>query len=332
MSKIVNVAVAVIYFNNRYLLGYRDASQHQGNRYEFVGGKIEGHETPRQGLTREVQEELGIDICQNLIVKMGIIRHDYPEKSVALHCFKILLNNSQFEQLQGETGNEGQAISWAEKGDLLTNKYPLPDANARVLQWLTLPDTIYITKSFAQFADAAQWVDFYSKRLAKNAHVYIRPQTNEDNAKNVITALCEQREDITPLIQYQTVLRSVTAQNSIIHLNHQQLVAVDFHTLPKQFVYFASCHDPDSLHKANKLSKTHTVMGCFLSPVKATPTHPETIQQGGIGWQAFGELAKLSDVPVFALGGVNQADLMTAWQANAYGIAGIRLLNNDRER
>ena len=52
MSKVVNVAVAVIHFNNQYLLGFRHASQHQGNRYEFVGGKIEPNETPTQGLIR----------------------------------------------------------------------------------------------------------------------------------------------------------------------------------------------------------------------------------------------------------------------------------------
>ena len=45
---VVNVAVAVIYHENQYLLGFRDASQHQGNRYEFVGGKIEDDETAKQ--------------------------------------------------------------------------------------------------------------------------------------------------------------------------------------------------------------------------------------------------------------------------------------------
>ena len=40
MSKVVNVAVAVIHFNNQYLLGFRQSSQHQGNRYEFVGEKL----------------------------------------------------------------------------------------------------------------------------------------------------------------------------------------------------------------------------------------------------------------------------------------------------
>lgn len=71
MSKVVNVAVAVIHFNNQYLLGFRHASQHQGNRYEFVGGKIEPDETPTQGLIREVHEEIGLDIAQNTAVKMG---------------------------------------------------------------------------------------------------------------------------------------------------------------------------------------------------------------------------------------------------------------------
>ena len=67
-------------------------------------------------------------------------------------------------------------------------------------------------------------------------------------------------------------------------------------------------------------------MGCFLSPVKATPTHPETFQSGGMGWQTLGELIKICDVPVFALGGVGQADLATAYEHGAMGIAGIRLL------
>ena len=68
MSKVVNVAVAVIHFNNQYLLGFRHASQHQGNRYEFVGGKIEPNETPKQGLIREVVEEIGCDLTNNFIV------------------------------------------------------------------------------------------------------------------------------------------------------------------------------------------------------------------------------------------------------------------------
>ena len=156
MSKIIDVAVAVIHYQQHYLLGYRNANQHQGEKYEFIGGKIEQDETPKQGLIREVMEEIGCDISQNLAIKMGVIRHNYGDKSVALHCFKIEITETQFKQLQSETGQEGQAITWVNKADLLAKKYPLPDANAQILDWLTLPDTIFISQSLDKFANAGK--------------------------------------------------------------------------------------------------------------------------------------------------------------------------------
>lgn len=327
MSKIVHVAVAVIYFNHQYLLGYRNANQHQGNRYEFIGGKIEADETPRQGLIREVREEIGIDICQNVIIKMGIIRHDYPDKSVALHCFKIALNDSQFKQLQGETGNEGQTITWVKKADLLAKKYPLPEANTRILDWLTLPDTIFISQSLTAFNNASDWVDFYAKKLPPNAVIYCRLQTNVSSSFSAISALLKQRTDVLPLIPFgvwQTFSHQFMDSNSVMHLTHAELMTVDFEVLPKDVAYFASCHDQNSLSKLNELVQSHTVIGCFLSPVKATPTHPD---EQGMGWLAFGELAKICDVPVFALGGLRQADLANAYEYGAMGVAGIRLLS-----
>ena len=331
MSKVVNVAVAVIHFNNQYLLGFRHASQHQGNRYEFVGGKIEPNETPTQGLIREVHEEIGLDIAQNTAVKMGVIRHDYADKSVALHVFKIQVSQAQFEGLQQSKGKEGQAVTWVHQSDLLANQYPLPDANARILEWLKLPNTIYITQPLDSFVGVDKWVDFYSQKLPHDAHCYLRPQTSDENATAMIDDLLTIRADITPIIQYATRERlferlDAWLKNGMVHLNHQQLMTLDFSSLSKNCRYFASCHDQHSLSRLNTLATSHTVMGCFLSPVKATLTHPETFQSGGMGWQTLGELAKLSDVPVFALGGVGQADLATAYEHGATGIAGIRLL------
>lgn len=335
MSKVVNVAVAVIHFNKQYLLGFRHASQHQGNRYEFVGGKIEPDETPIQGLIREVYEEIGLDIAQNTAVKMGVIRHDYADKTVALHVFKIEVSQAQFDGLQEGKGKEGQAVTWAHQSDLLANQYTLPDANARILEWLKLPNTIYITQPLDHFVGVDKWVDFYNQKLPHDAHCYLRPQTSHKNATAMIEGLLTMRADITPIIQYTTVERLLERlperldawlKNGMVHLNHQQLMTLDFSSLSKNYRYFASCHDQHSLSRLNTLATSHTVMGCFLSPVKATPTHPETFQNGGMGWQAFGELAKFSDVPVFALGGVGQADLATAYEHGAMGIAGIRLL------
>lgn len=331
MSKVVNVAVAVIHFNKQYLLGFRQASQHQGNRYEFVGGKIEPNETPAQGLIREVHEEIGLDIAQNTAVKMGVIRHDYADKAVALHVFKIQVSQAQFDGLQQGKGKEGQAVTWVHQSDLLANQYPLPDANARILEWLKLPNTIYITQPLDSFVGVDKWVDFYSQKLPHDAHCYLRPQTSDENATAMIDDLLTIRADITPIIQYATRERlferlDAWLKNGMVHLNHQQLMTLDFSSLSKNCRYFASCHDQHSLSRLNTLATSHTVMGCFLSPVKATLTHPETFQSGGMGWQTLGELAKLSDVPVFALGGVGQADLATAYEHGATGIAGIRLL------
>ena len=331
MSKVVNVAVAVIHFNKQYLLGFRQASQHQGNRYEFVGGKIEPNETPAQGLIREVHEEIGLDIAQNTAVKMGVIRHDYADKAVALHVFKIQVSQAQFDGLQQGKGKEGQAVTWVPQSDLLANQYPLPDANARILEWLKLPNTIYITQPLDSFVGVDKWVDFYSQKLPHDAHCYLRPQTSDENATAMIDDLLTIRADITPIIQYATRERlperlDAWLKNGMVHLNHQQLMTLDFSSLSKNYRYFASCHDQHSLSRLNTLATSHTVIGCFLSPVKATLTHPETFQSGGMGWQTLSELAKICDVPVFALGGVGQADLATAYEHGAMGVAGIRLL------
>jgi len=339
MSKVVNVAVAVIHFNNQYLLGFRHASQHQGNRYEFVGGKIEPDETPKQGLIREVHEEIGLDIAQNTAVKMGVIRHDYADKIVALHVFKIEVGQAQFDGLQEGKGKEGQTVTWVPQLDLVANQYPLPDANARILDWLRLPNAIYITQPLCSFVSVDNWVDFYSQKLLQGAHCYLRPQTSDENATAMIDGLLTIRADITPIIQYATLAclferlperlfkrLDASLKNGMVHLNHQQLVTLDFSSLSKNCRYFASCHDQHSLSRLNTLAISHTVMGCFLSPVKATPTHLETFQNGGMGWQTLSELVKICDVPVFALGGVGQADLATAYEHGAMGIAGIRLL------
>lgn len=334
MKKIVNVAVAVIHFGEKYLLGYRNASQHQGDNYEFIGGKIEAPkngigESPKQALIREVAEEIGCDISQNLAVNMGVIRYDYVDKSVALHCFNIELTQNQFDSLQSGIGTEGQAITWVKKADLLAKKYPLPTANARILDWLTLADTIFISQSLNAFDNANDWVNFYAKKLPPNAVFYCRLQADLAQSFSAVSALLKKRNDILPLISlkvWQHFSQQFKHIHFIIHLNHAELMTLDVADLPTHQCYFASCHDKNSLSKINQLAQTHTVMGCFLSPVNATPTHPETFQQGGMGWQKFGELASLCDVPVFALGGMKGGHLAQVWQNQGFGIAGIRLL------
>ncbi len=133
----IDVAVSVIHYHSQYLLAYRNASQHQGNLYEFIGGKIEDNESPLQALIREVDEEIGTELTANQCHEMGVIEHDYIDKEVCLHVFSVMLTDSQFNKLEKQTtGNLNQPLYWVEKADLLAKKYPLPEANGEILEWL----------------------------------------------------------------------------------------------------------------------------------------------------------------------------------------------------
>lgn len=327
-EKRIQVAVVVIHYKDKYLLGFRHANQHQGNRYEFIGGKIEATETPKNALLREVFEEIGCNIEQNLIIKMGIIQHDYEDKKVVLHIFKIKFNSHQYQMLQQSTGKEGQAICWVNYTDLLANKYSLPDANAQILSWLRLSEIIFISRSLDNFKDEKNsiqaWLTYYQNKLPQSAILYIRPQCENLLNYELNKELVLLRPDITVITQLQAQQKNDLIHHQLaIHLNHQQLLTVDSKQLSKNQHYFISCHDEYSLTKLNQLNQTHSIIGCFLSPVFSTPTHRH---QQGMGWQKFFNLANKSHVPVFALGGIWQKDKIKAQKNQAFGIAGIRLL------
>lgn len=191
----VNVAVAVIHYQDRYLLGFRNAKQHQGNRYEFVGGKIESDERPEQALIREVAEETGINLIDHTIVKLGRLHHDYGDKQVVLHVYKSALTALQYEQHKRyQYGLEGQALTWVNKAELLAEHYPLPAANKTILVWLRVPEQITITYPLAHFipikttSSAPQilqdWLDYHQRHIAKGAWTYIRPKSEDFTSKD----------------------------------------------------------------------------------------------------------------------------------------------------
>jgi 8-oxo-dGTP diphosphatase len=79
----------------------------------------------------------------------------------------------------------------------------------------------------------------------------------------------------------------------------------------------ASCHSLEELRRAEAL-------GCdfaLLSPVLPTQSHPGAAH---LGWQNFATVAVGSSIPIFALGGLKHADMHTAWQHGAHGIALLR--------
>ena len=358
-AKVVNVAVAVIHYQDQYLLGFRNQAQHQGNRYEFVGGKIDDGELPQAALIREVAEETGIDLTENVAVKMGRLHHDYGDKIVCLHVYDVSLSAAQFTQYQLLTeGLEGQALTWADKTQLLAGDYPLPAANSTILAWLTLPPHIAITYPLAHFdaSSAALWLSYHQAHLPIGSWVYCRPKADQQGGESVsanttldravIPQLLSARPDISAIVPWaDTAAQDDEFSAKMIvcayHLSHSQLmawceqaqhqenqIAKGEPAMPApQHPLIVSCHDISSIKAANQLAhsrliaKLPPVIGILLSPVLPTPTHPEV---SGLGWQAWSSVAQYADMPVIALGGMSPKMSPQAASYGALSIAGIR--------
>jgi len=126
MTKVVHVAVGVIFREQQYFLTKRLANVHQGGKWEFPGGKVESNETVAQALYRELKEEIAIDVlsCQPLIE----IRHDYGDKKVLLDVY--LVDNFQQEPI----AQEGQQSAWFSFEQL--KELDFPDANKAIIDKL----------------------------------------------------------------------------------------------------------------------------------------------------------------------------------------------------
>jgi len=359
----IDVAVAVIHFGDQYLLGFRNAKQHQGNRYEFVGGKIEADETAKQALVREVFEEIGLDIAkQSVINPLGVLRHHYAEievpsksKTVCLHVFRVALSESQFTEFAHHNeGCEGQQLQWVSCEDLINNKYPLPDANKTILQWLKLPNIIAITqevgaikasqnntdlneqskaKGYSAHRPEQQWLDYYQQTLPEQACVYIRlKQSNLAQRKDLVLALLAIRPDIKLIIDYELANFLDSDTNAAMadqiiaqHLTQQAYLDTEFKLL-SELPVTVSAHSEASVLQANKLAQyrlNHNlspVVGIFISPVQATNTHPEATP---LGWEGFASLAQDSEIPVIALGGMAPANIGQVRYYQGDKVAGI---------
>jgi 8-oxo-dGTP diphosphatase len=94
----------------RALIARRPDDGHLGGWWEFPGGKLGAQETPLQGLTRELHEELGIDV--RTATPLVEYTHEYPDRIVRLHVWRVT-------QYDGEpTGEEGQPLRWVSVAEL----------------------------------------------------------------------------------------------------------------------------------------------------------------------------------------------------------------------
>lgn len=123
----MHVAVGVILdASNAVLISRRAAQAHQGDLWEFPGGKVEPGEHVLAALSRELQEELAIAVTAT--EPLLEIAHDYGDKAVLLDVHLV----TRFENTP--RAMENQPLRWVPAQDLA--RYAFPAANVPIIDAL----------------------------------------------------------------------------------------------------------------------------------------------------------------------------------------------------
>jgi len=128
MSEVIDVVAGIVFDEKReqVLLALRKPGQHQGDRWEFPGGKLEASESLETALARELYEEIHLHPLQ-VSLRCDLL-FAYPEKTVRLHFFNVFTWRGTPE------GREGQSIRWFKLSELAGLVFP--DANRSVVEEL----------------------------------------------------------------------------------------------------------------------------------------------------------------------------------------------------
>jgi mutator protein MutT len=125
------IGVAVIWDQaGQILIDRRKASGTMGGLWEFPGGKIEPGETVEECISREIREELAIEITVG--EQLISIDHTYP-------TFHLTLTVHHCQHVSGiPQPIESEEIRWVNIRDL--GNYEFPAANIAIIQALQLVD------------------------------------------------------------------------------------------------------------------------------------------------------------------------------------------------
>ena len=122
----INVVAAIIKKNNKYLIAQRNRNKHMGLKWEFPGGKVDNNETFEEALSREINEELSIDI--NIHKKFTEEKYKDTKIDVILHYYLCSEKSGTIKL------NEHENIAWVEKKEF--NNYDFAEGDGNILDLL----------------------------------------------------------------------------------------------------------------------------------------------------------------------------------------------------
>ena len=288
----------------RVLLAQRPRGKQHAGYWEFPGGKVESGETPQAALIRELVEELGIR------VQPGTRLIAVPMGAIVLDVFRI-------DRFDGEPhGRDGQALTWIDPAHI--DPLMMPPADRPVLTALCLPDRYLITplpghdtRAFlAQLEQSlCEGIRLVQLRMPGWDRSAIAPLARE------VRAICA-RHAARLLLNADWQLAGLLGLDGV-HLPARIARDLRRRPVPAHQLLAISCHDADELAHAASIGADFAT----LSPIHSTPDHAGAQT---LGWQAAAQMIAASPLPVFALGGLQVADIATAHAYGAQGIAAIR--------
>ena len=92
------VAAALIWRGDKFMICQRPAHKARGLLWEFVGGKTEPGETPAQALVRECREELAVEVEPGDVFME--VTHAYPDLTVRLVLFRARILRGEPQKLE----------------------------------------------------------------------------------------------------------------------------------------------------------------------------------------------------------------------------------------
>ena len=332
LPEIVVVAAIIRDRENRLCLSRRPEHKHQGGLWEFPGGKVEEGEPLEQALARELDEELGMKAVRSQ--PFMTVRHRYPDLRVTLHFREVTAYTGE------PHGREGQPVEWVPLQELSSRQFPA--ANQPVVTALKLPRQLVIPPEGLHYQDVLAGID----RLDPDSQgLYLR-QWSQSDALPELAARCRARgvrfwiRDDAHLAtrEHAFGLHLTGLDGSGLWRERASMGAGHVGAGPARErarsarqdprdleqalqnypgILSASCHNEQEIAQAVEWGAQMAT----LSPVHATPTHPDAQP---LGWDRFRALAEGKPLVFYALGGVTPQDLDTALHHGAYGLAGIR--------
>ncbi len=110
----------------RVLLARRPTDRHMGGLWEFPGGKLDQGESPAEGLARELDEELGVEVEIGEPLTFAV--HREPGLTLLLLFYSAAIVAGTARPL------DGQELAWVAPPDL--PDYPTPPADAALVRIL----------------------------------------------------------------------------------------------------------------------------------------------------------------------------------------------------